>query len=88
MVVLIPSENLLEFGLVDAYRSFQENANRLLQTQGVSDSSPGPASFLVLRFVLAIWCGLVGMFFTWPGLRVARMHKDALDYAKDSKILT
>ncbi|KAH7945739.1 hypothetical protein HPB49_015009 [Dermacentor silvarum] len=30
----------------------------------------------------AVWCGLVGAFFTFPGLRYARMHWDAFKYCE------
>ena len=42
----------------------------------------GPASKLVLKFFIALWCGSIGALFTFPGLRVARMHWDALQYAE------
>jgi len=38
----------------------------------------GPASKIVLKFFLAIWCGLLGSLFTFPGLRVSKMHWDML----------
>ncbi len=33
---------------------------------------------------IAAWCGLVGALFTFPGLRLARMHRDALTYNESS----
>ena len=36
------------------------------------------------KLCLAVWCGLVGALFTFPGLRLARMHKDALTYNESS----
>ena len=41
----------------------------------------GPASKLVLKFFIALWCGSIGALFTFPGLRIARMHWDALRYS-------
>lgn len=87
MVVLIADEELLEFGLVDAYRSFSKNALLLLESQGVIEQAYGPSSFLMLKFWLAIWCAFIGTFFTFPGLRVAKMHKDALHYAEGNRFL-
>ena len=42
--------------------------------------SRGPASKLVLKFFLAVWCALLGALFTFPGLRMAKMHWDSLRY--------
>ncbi len=85
MVVLIPNEELLEFGLIEAYRSFSENALRLIEQQQATEKAYGPVSSLMFRFFLALWCGLLGALFTWPGMRVAKMHKDALAYAEGRK---
>lgn len=41
----------------------------------------GPASKIVLKFFLALWCGILGAILTFPGLRIARMHWDLLRYA-------
>ncbi|KAL1443130.1 hypothetical protein MTO96_030444 [Rhipicephalus appendiculatus] len=60
MVALIADEDFLEFGLRDAYRSFNESSHQFLQTQGLSSS--GPTSQLMFKFSLAVWCGLVGGF--------------------------
>ena len=51
-----------------------------LQTNAGLDST-GPASKLVLKFCLAVWCGLIGALFTFPGMRLARMHWDVLRYS-------
>ncbi|XP_054162703.1 transmembrane protein 161B-like [Oppia nitens] len=88
MIVLIADENFLEFGLVPAYKSFNESAFKLLETHNISDSTgsgggAGPTSFLIIKFCLAIWCAFVGAFFTFPGFRLARMHFDAIKYAQN-----
>lgn len=82
MVVLIADENMLEFGLENAYQSFNASAHHFLLGQGVTSS--GPTSKLMFKLSLAVWCGLVGAFFTFPGLRFARMHYDCLKYSSDS----
>ena len=38
----------------------------------------------VTKFFIALWCGLIGALFTFPGLRVARMHWDSLKYGESS----
>ncbi|XP_015439394.1 PREDICTED: transmembrane protein 161B [Dufourea novaeangliae] len=85
MMILIVDENNLEIGLDKAYASFNHSASLFLDNQGLS--STGPASKIVIKFFLALWCGLLGSFFTFPGLRVSKMHWDALRYYKDQKIL-
>lgn len=32
-------------------------------------------------------CGVLGAIFTFPGLRMARMHWDSLKYCRESKML-
>ena len=38
----------------------------------------GIASKLILKLCVAVWCGFTGALFVFPGLRVSRMHWDAL----------
>lgn len=85
MMILIVDENNLEIGLDKAYASFNHSASLFLDNQGLS--STGPASKIVVKFFLALWCGLLGSLFTFPGLRVSKMHWDALRYYKDNKFL-
>ncbi|GLG97663.1 Uncharacterized protein GBIM_04385 [Gryllus bimaculatus] len=82
MMILIVDENNLELGLDKAYKSFNESAAAFLDTQGLD--SKGPASKLVIKFFLALWCGLLGAVFTFPGLRMARMQWDSLKYCGES----
>ena len=70
-------EDTLETGLDEAYTSFNESAAQFLENNAGLDSA-GPASKLVLKFFIALWCGLIGALFTFPGLRVAKMHWDVL----------
>ncbi|KAF7491376.1 Transmembrane protein, partial [Sarcoptes scabiei] len=86
MIILIADEEMLEFGLINAYHSFQQNAYRFLQSQGVIETSPGPSSFLVIKFWIAIICGIIGALFAFPGLRLAQMHFDILIYSKENKL--
>ncbi|KFB48104.1 AGAP004945-PA-like protein [Anopheles sinensis] len=43
----------------------------------------GPASKIVVKFFIAVSCGILGALFTFPGLRMARMHWDSLKFCKD-----
>jgi len=83
MLILVVDESTLETGLDEAYRSFNASAAAFLESNAGLDSS-GPASKLVTKFFIALWCGLIGALFTFPGLRVARMHWDSLKYGESS----
>ncbi|KAJ2952155.1 hypothetical protein O0L34_g4435 [Tuta absoluta] len=84
MMVLIVDETNLEVGVDPAYDSFYENASKFLENSGLS--SVGPASKLILKFSFAVWAALIGALFTFPGLRVARMHWDSLRYYSENKV--
>lgn len=84
MIVLIIDESILETGLEDAYASFNASAAKFLGEQGLKSS--GPASKIVVKFFMAMACGVLGSLFTFPGLRMAKMHWDSLKYCQDSKI--
>lgn len=43
----------------------------------------GPASKIVVKFFIAVSCGILGALFTFPGLRMARMHWDSLKFCQD-----
>ncbi|KAK9703925.1 putative transmembrane protein 161AB [Popillia japonica] len=82
MMILIVDENTLELGLETAYSSFNSSASNFLTKQGLSTS--GPASKLIIKFFLAVCGGILGALFTFPGLRIAKMHYDLLKrYQKD-----
>ena len=82
MMVLLVDESTLETGLDEAYKSFNNSAAAFLENNAGLASS-GPASKLILKFFIALWCGLIGALFTFPGLRIARMHWDVLRYSGD-----
>ncbi|CAL1292094.1 unnamed protein product [Larinioides sclopetarius] len=83
MVVLIADEEFLEFGLEPGRNCLLNNILNFCCFYFFS----GPASKLMFKLCLALWCGLVGSFFTFPGLRLARMHKDALKYCAERPFL-
>ncbi|KAM9446179.1 transmembrane protein 161B isoform 1-T2 [Clarias gariepinus] len=76
MAILIVTENYLEFGLETGFANFSESAVQFLETQGLQ--SQGPISKLTFKLILALLCALIGAFLTFPGLRLAQMHLDAL----------
>ncbi|XP_059613464.1 transmembrane protein 161B [Phlebotomus argentipes] len=85
MMVLIVDESTLEVGLDRAYRVFNESASVFLESQGIASS--GPASKIIVKFCIAVMCGLLGAVFTFPGLRMARMHWDLLKYCQENRLL-
>ncbi|PIO29501.1 hypothetical protein AB205_0098180, partial [Aquarana catesbeiana] len=44
----------------------------------------GPVSKFTFKLLLAVLCSLIGAFLTFPGLRLAQMHLDALNYTKET----
>uniref|UniRef100_A0A8W7P3N5 Transmembrane protein 161B n=1 Tax=Anopheles coluzzii TaxID=1518534 RepID=A0A8W7P3N5_ANOCL len=81
MIILIVPEHTLEVGLDKAYHSFNTSASSFLEGQGLNSS--GPASKIVVKFFIAVSCGILGALFTFPGLRMARMHWDSLRFCQD-----
>jgi len=84
MMILIVNEDTLETGLDSAYSSFNKSAAEFLENNSGLDSA-GPASKLVLKFFIALWCGLIGALFAFPGLRYARMHWDVLRMSENTR---
>ncbi|XP_022909493.1 transmembrane protein 161B [Onthophagus taurus] len=85
MMILIVDENILEIGLQTAYKSFNDSASTFLNQQGLNSS--GPASKIIIQFFLAIFGALLGAVFTFPGLRIARMHWDLLKLHRKNKTI-
>lgn len=84
--MLIIDENNLELGLDLAYTSFNQSASHFLQAQGLA--SDGPASIVTFKIALALMCALIGSFFTFPGLRLGKMHWDSLKYSSGNYTLS
>lgn len=80
MGVLLVREDTLEFGLERGHRNFSQGARALLERVGV-EGAKGPCSLLSLKAALAVVSAVAGALLTFPGLRLAKMHADALSYA-------
>ena len=85
MGVLIVDEEILEFGLQPGYHNFSKGAKIFLEKQGIE--SAGPASIMTFRILIAIICSFVGACLTFPGLRLAKMHNDAIKYTGGNPFL-
>uniref|UniRef100_A0A7N9AX26 Transmembrane protein 161B n=1 Tax=Mastacembelus armatus TaxID=205130 RepID=A0A7N9AX26_9TELE len=68
MAILIVTESYLEFGL--------ETGDTITLCFLFHR---GPISKLTFKLILALLCSLIGAFLTFPGLRLAQMHLDALN---------
>lgn len=88
MVILIVSENYLEFGLESAYRSFNQSASAFVKHNKLTSESARPTtkpvSFILVKFSIAVICSLVGLVFTFPGLKFGLLHKSLLDKSNTS----
>ncbi|KAM3938470.1 transmembrane protein 161A [Leptodactylus fuscus] len=85
MMVMIVREEYLEFGLEPGINSICHNLEILLKQQGWQLSVP----FIKLGFKIALvaLCSFLGACLTFPGLRLAQTHLDALKMAADRPML-
>jgi len=84
MAVLITPDNVLDFGFEVAYADFTAAADSFFEKQGLE--SAGPISLMTVRILLALVCSLFGALLTFPGLRLARMHTDAMRHAQEQPV--
>lgn len=103
MIAVILPERILEVGLNTAYEKFNEGAEKFLAEQGISNSGPASKIVLLFciavccgivgKILSLLFMNpfnqliLLGAIFTFPGLRMAKMHFDSLRYCKDKKML-
>ncbi|XP_037517399.1 transmembrane protein 161B isoform X2 [Rhipicephalus sanguineus] len=86
MVALIADEDFLEFGLRDAYRSFNESSHQFLQTQGLSSRLLLHMSFVSPLFVVLLWVKpLAREYFTersFPGMKGNLISGEAFETSR------
>lgn len=82
MGMIVLSDTVLDFGLEAAFSRFMKNLAIEAENVGLQVSNI-PTSSLGLRINLVIWCGIIGAFFTFPGLRLAKMHHDSLRFSAE-----
>ena len=85
MGILIIDDNMLEFGLNASYDNFSQASKAFLKSQGLEPICP--ISLTTIKIIMAFICSIIGAFLTFPGLRLAKMHVDALRYAKNNVFL-
>ncbi|XP_028907225.1 transmembrane protein 161A [Ornithorhynchus anatinus] len=81
MVVLVVREDILEFGLEAGLASVTRNLEALLKQRGWEWSIP--ITKLTFKLGLVALCSFLGGCLTFPGLRLAQTHLDALKMAAD-----
>ncbi|XP_047552508.1 transmembrane protein 161A isoform X3 [Lutra lutra] len=85
MLVQVVQEETLELGLEPGLASMTQNLEPLLKTQGWDWALP--LAKLAVRIGLAFVGSMLGAFLTFPGLRLAQTHLDALTMSEDRPML-
>ncbi|XP_075467253.1 transmembrane protein 161A [Ascaphus truei] len=85
MVALIMREEYLEFGLEPGLTSVGHNLELFLKPLGWQWSIP--FTKLAFKIALVAICSFLGGCLTFPGLRLAQTHLDALKMAADRPVL-
>uniref|UniRef100_A0A452J0I1 Transmembrane protein 161A n=1 Tax=Gopherus agassizii TaxID=38772 RepID=A0A452J0I1_9SAUR len=81
MVVLVVREDYLEFGLDSGLANVSDNLEIFLKQQGWEWTVP--ITKLTFKLGLVALCSFIGACLTFPGLRLAQTHLDALKMAAD-----
>ncbi|KAF6097734.1 transmembrane protein 161A [Phyllostomus discolor] len=85
MLVQVVPEETLELGLEPGLASVTQNLEPLLKSQGWDWVLP--LVKLAIHVGLAILGSMLGAFLTFPGLRLAQTHRDALTMSEDRPVL-
>ncbi|CAM5177488.1 unnamed protein product [Eretmochelys imbricata] len=81
MVVLVVREDYLEFGLDAGLANVNDNLEIFLKQRGWEWTVP--ITKLTFKLGLVALCSFIGACLTFPGLRLAQTHLDALKMAAD-----
>uniref|UniRef100_UPI00398E315A transmembrane protein 161A isoform X1 n=1 Tax=Pristiophorus japonicus TaxID=55135 RepID=UPI00398E315A len=87
MLILIVREDYLEFGLEPGFANLYENVKVFLKQQGVVDILPYSISRLIFKLLLVGCASFIGACLTFPGLRLAQTHLDALKMTADNPLM-
>lgn len=85
MLVQVVREDTLELGLEPGLASMTQNLEPLLKQQDWDWVLP--VAKLAIRVGLAVVGSVLGAFLTFPGLRLAQTHRDALTMSEDRPML-
>ncbi|KAM4883993.1 transmembrane protein 161A [Sylvia borin] len=84
MLALAVSEELLEFGLDTGLAAVSDNLEPFLKPRGWEWTLP--LARLAFKLALVALCSFLGTCLTFPGLRLAQTHLDALSMARDKPL--
>ncbi|XP_063259554.1 transmembrane protein 161A [Prinia subflava] len=84
MVALVVREEYLEFGLEPGLAAVAQNLEPLLKPRGWEWTLP--LAKLAFKLGLVALCSFLGACLTFPGLRLAQTHLDALRMAEDKPL--
>ncbi|XP_009993386.1 PREDICTED: transmembrane protein 161A [Chaetura pelagica] len=84
MVALVIREDYLEFGLEPGLASVSNNLESILKQRGWEWMLP--LAKLAFKLGLVALCSFLGACLTFPGLRLAQTHLDALQMAADKPL--
>ncbi|XP_053442532.1 transmembrane protein 161A isoform X2 [Nycticebus coucang] len=85
MLVQVVQEEMLELGLEPGLASMIQNLEPFLKKQDWDWALP--LVKLAIRVGLAVVGSMLGAFLTFPGLRLAQTHRDALTMSEDQPML-
>ncbi|XP_067824596.1 transmembrane protein 161A [Heptranchias perlo] len=86
MLVLVVREDYLEFGLDPGFANLYDNVGVFLKQQGV-DIWPLSIARLIFKLSLVGLSSFIGACLTFPGLRLAQTHLDALKLTADKPLI-
>ncbi|XP_068021179.1 LOW QUALITY PROTEIN: transmembrane protein 161A [Melanerpes formicivorus] len=84
MLALVIREDYLEFGLEPGLAGVSSNLEKMLKQQGWEWTLP--LAKLAFKLGLVALCSFLGACLTFPGLRLAQTHLDALQLAADKPL--
>ncbi|XP_051894104.1 transmembrane protein 161A [Pristis pectinata] len=86
MLVLVVREDYLEFGLEPGFASLYENLQVFFRQLGLDNIWPYSVARLIFKLTLVGLASFIGACLTFPGLRMAQTHLDALRMTADKPL--
>ncbi|XP_059846941.1 transmembrane protein 161A isoform X1 [Hypanus sabinus] len=86
MLVLVVREDYLEFGLEPGFSNLYENLQMFFRQLGLGDIWPYSVARLIFKLSLVGVSSFIGACLTFPGLRLAQTHLDALRMTADKPL--
>ncbi|XP_055514642.1 transmembrane protein 161A isoform X2 [Leucoraja erinacea] len=86
MLVLVVREEYLEFGLEPGFANLYENLRVFFRQLGLDNIWPYSVARLIFKLSLVGLSSFIGACLTFPGLRLAQTHLDALKMTEDKPL--